>query len=268
MPTFSASDRARRQTPSGPSVAFVDLDDTLFRSRAKALREPGAPTDAAELERFVGRPVTRTRDGRPYSYMSGSQDRLLDVLGRSFDALVPTTARTQDALRRVSLSWSSFAICALGATLLEPDGRPDPELRAEADRRMSEDLGGISWAELARSLDERFPALDVRRVEDDGRDVYLSVRGENSADLAASVPLLASAVPPGIVVSGHDRDVLIRAGRVGKADAVRWVLERHFPDAALTLGVGDREDDAPFMIACDFALTPSRSQLARAWSAP
>jgi predicted mannosyl-3-phosphoglycerate phosphatase (HAD superfamily) len=56
---------------------------------------------------------------------------------------------------------------------------------------------------------------------------------------------------------------------LGKQYAVAHILiglRARFPNATV-IGIGDSITDAPFMQLCDFAMTPSASQLARAASA-
>ena len=62
-----------------------------------------------------------------------------------------------------------------------------------------------------------------------------------------------------VIANANNVSLLPRA--LGKAQAVRWLRDTHFPHATLTLGLGDSVSDLPFMRECDFALTPAHGQL-------
>lgn len=68
--------------------------------------------------------------------------------------------------------------------------------------------------------------------------------------------------PLHVIANANNVSLLPRAP--GKAQAVRWLRERHFPGAVLTLGLGDSVSDLPFLRECDFAVTPAQGQLLRA----
>lgn len=248
MPSPSIFESA---SPDLPLLAFVDLDDSLFRSERKA-KGP------------LGRPVTVRQDGRPYSYMGPVQERLWSALLATADHVIPTTARTLDAFRRVDLRFESWAILSLGAVILTPEGEADPDWEAEVTRRLAALDEGVQT--LAARLRRQVPGLDPRVVEDFGRGVYLSLRPEADqpsieAALERLLPAVEPLVPPDWVLSPHERDAVLRPRALGKAEALRWLREVRLPGPALTVGLGDRGDDLDFMAECDYALTPTGSQI-------
>lgn len=258
-----------------PVVAFVDLDDSLFRSERKAWLEPGAPdphsSPEAERSAWLGRAATVNPRGEPHSYMSPAAERLFAWLLDTCEQIVPTTARTRDAFERVRLPFEGPAIVALGALMLDAAGRADPAWAKEAQRRRQSDLQGRTWGEVSAALARACPRLDHREVKEDGQTVYLSIRHDETAQIEADAPRLAAVAErlcgQGLVVSAHTRDILVRPRSLGKAEAVRWFRTHRIAKPSLTLGLGDRDDDAEFMAACDFALTPSNSQLMARWTA-
>src|SRR5205823_998696 len=94
------------------TVLFLDLDDTIFQTRPKC--PVGEPV----------RPAAFRRDGTPLSFMTDRQRALLDVLSRAA-TVIPTTARSLDAFRRVDLAFGHAAILDFGGVVLTPGGELD-----------------------------------------------------------------------------------------------------------------------------------------------
>src|SRR5829696_8138848 len=93
-------------------VLFLDLDDTVFHTGPKC-----PPGEAV-------RPAARRRDGTPLSFMTDRQRALLEVLFRSA-TVIPTTARSLDAFRRVDLPFAHAAVLDFGGVVLLPGGTLD-----------------------------------------------------------------------------------------------------------------------------------------------
>ncbi len=222
---------------------FVDLDDTLFRTKRKA-KGP------------LGVPVTTTVDGDPSGYMSPTQQAFFARLS-AMGTLIPATARTVASLRRVSLPLSPMAVCAGGAVILGADGTVDPEW----DEHVATALASLSIAPDALAQRMGAPDIDVRVVHDAGRPVHLSLRHRrrDAAALAAHGARLE--IPSDWRLEPHLHELMVRPSALGKAPAVRFLLAHRLPDAALKIGVGDRASDAEFMALCDYAITPTDSDL-------
>lgn len=82
--------------------------------------------------------------------------------------------------------------------------------------------------------------------------------------LFAVVDAAVPALPPGWTDHRNGNNVALMPPYLGKRHAVAHILpglRNRFPDAPV-IGIGDSRTDAPFMGLCDFAMMPTRSQLA------
>ncbi len=232
-------------------VLFVDLDDTLFHSYRKV-------TDG------VGTPIAFDRNGEPVSFMSAKQRALCEWLLRDAD-IVATTGRSAEAYRRVDLSFAGYAICSHGGLILLPDGRPEPRWRERiAAQVVAHQLDFVSLLDAVREQAKR-AVVDVRvqAISECGLDLYLSIK-HNRADageLAQLAVVLMAELPAGWRLCLNANNLAVLPPFLGKELAVAWFLREIAPGDALVLGFGDSLSDIPFMALCDYALTPSRSQL-------
>jgi predicted mannosyl-3-phosphoglycerate phosphatase (HAD superfamily) len=233
---------------------FLDLDGTLFQTRSKCPPE-------AELS-----PAALRRDGTPLSFMTAQQTRLLEWL-RSADHVIPTTARSIDAFRRVQLPFSSLAILDFGGVILLPDGSPDlewdafirpqahavaPELRRRCDA-------------LRAFVETHQLGVNVRLINDLDLSLYLVMKHpEGNLDTLARIrrEALADLDRERFFLHDNDNNLSVVPRFLGKERAVEHVIRRHLGDEpALTIGVGDSFSDAAFVGLCDYALLPRCSQL-------
>ena len=248
-------------------IFFVDLDDTLFYA-ARKLPAPAGPDDSeAEAVAF-------DRTGAPLSYRRAHQRALLDWLSREGE-IVPTTGRNLDAFRRVRLPFTGHAICSFGGLIVTPAGVPEPRWHdriAELAASHRTALADLVEQTLQRA-GERAVDVRARSVGDAGLDLYVSVK-HNREDAAALADLavdLQAALAPGWRTHLNDNNLAFMPPWLGKHHAVRWFVENLLDQSAgpvLSVGVGDSLSDASFMGVCDYALTPTRSQLFARWCAP
>ncbi|MBB6098636.1 hydroxymethylpyrimidine pyrophosphatase-like HAD family hydrolase [Deinobacterium chartae] len=248
------------------TVAFVDLDDTLFQTRPKC--PPGEELRCAALG----------RDGQPLSFMTARQQHFLEHLLRGA-LVVPVTGRDRDAFGRVQLRLEGHAVLDHGATLLDPGGRENPEWAART-RAALEAVKSDLDALLAACLDfclEHGLGITPRVLEREGYPVYLLLRHPRrypDTDLVALERVRRFVVARvealyaarlRVIANGNNITVLPRA--VSKERAVAFLMERLRAEHGelFTLGVGDSISDFGFMSLCDFAVTPQGSQIARAF---
>lgn len=236
-------------------IALVDLDDTLFQTRRKC------PADVDE-----GRlaPMGYARDDSPLSFATPRQMNFLQWLGET-TRLIPVTARSLDALRRVRLPHGA-AICAHGGVMLRDCGTPDPDwanrMRVAA-AEVAPVLAGLVEA-IARAAGTE--PVSVRILTEADTPLYVLAK-HDSADEAALSAVLDAAVPEppaGWTVHRNGNNAAYLPPHLGKEKAVAALLPRlraEHPDATV-IGIGDSLTDAPFMSLCDFAVLPARSQLA------
>jgi hypothetical protein len=238
-------------------IALVDLDDTVFQTRRKC--PPGIADEALT-------PLGFARDGSPLSYATPQQMHFLQWLSETTH-LVPVTARSLDAFRRVRLDHRA-AICAHGGLILDEAGEPDRDWQdrmAEAAGRHAPALHALTAAIADEARQAREPVA-VRVLAEGNLPLYVLAK-HAEADAEALHAIVDAAVPAlarGWTHHRNGNNVALLPPHLGKAHAVAHLLPRlreRFPDAPV-IGIGDSRTDAPFMAMCDFAMLPARSQLA------
>ena len=238
-------------------IALVDLDDTLFQSRRKC------PADVPE-DRLTA--LGFAADGAPLGFATPRQMGLLGWLSET-TLVVPVTARSLGALRRVRLGFGA-AICAHGGLVLDEDGAADPAWQEQMRAGAQDDAGELQrLAEaIAAAAGEAGAAVRARVLSEDQVPLYV-VAKDDDGDEHALHALVAGAVPElpaGWTRHVNGNNVALLPPWLGKQHAVRYLLEQlraEAPDATV-IGIGDSHTDAPFMRLCDFAMLPTRSQLA------
>ncbi|MFC0251546.1 hypothetical protein [Massilia consociata] len=239
---------------------FADLDDTLFQTFEKC----GA-ADALE-------PAAYYKDGSVCSYTTRAQRAFFSFV-QDGTTVIPTTARDLDGLRRVHLPFDSYAIINYGGVVLEPGGSADQGWLEGMRGAMHAALPGLQ--ELARHIDEHGARTGyqdrARMIEDFATPFFLVVkdpdkRHERLASIEAEVvrPWIADGERDYFVHrNGNNLAILPKA--LDKAHAVAHVtaLLRAEHGDIVTLGMGDSRSDARFMAACDYAIVPRATQLAR-----
>ncbi|WP_055631235.1 hypothetical protein, partial [Streptomyces hirsutus] len=125
-----------------------DLDRTLIYS-ANALALAGPDAEAPRLL------CVEVYESRPLSYLTETAARLLTELGDAA-VFVPTTTRTREQYRRISLPGPApaYAICANGGHLLV-DGETDHDWHASVTARLAAECAPLSEvrAHLERTAD-------------------------------------------------------------------------------------------------------------------
>ncbi|QIK38726.1 haloacid dehalogenase [Caldichromatium japonicum] len=234
-------------------LVFLDLDDTLFHSRAKC------PEDQALS------PVAYLPDGSAHSWMSARQQALWGLLEQGA-SLIPTTARDLGAFKRVDLPFTSWRILDHGGVILNPQDQPDPDWLVHSAEAAAKTLPGLA-ALLALTQDliaRKGLAVRARIIVDFDIPFYLvaKYRGDRTQDLDRLQSIWLDWVQGQgdayrLYRNGNNLVVLPRW--LGKEYAVRALIARLRP--ALTLGIGDSLSDADFLAECDYAVLPRASQL-------
>ncbi|MEX5748941.1 hypothetical protein [Massilia sp. X63] len=239
---------------------FADLDDTLFQTFEKC-----SARDALE-------PAAYYKDGSICSYTTRAQRAFLSFVQDGM-TVIPTTARDHDGLRRVHLPFDSYAIINYGGVVLQPDGSADRAWLEQARATMHAALPGLQ--ELARHIDDYAARTGfggrARMIEDFAMPFFLVVKDPDKRHERLA-PVELEVVRPWIE-NGHPDYVVHRNGNnlailpkaLDKANAVAHVsaLLRAEHGDIVTFGMGDSRSDARFMAACDYAIVPRATQLAR-----
>ncbi len=239
------------------SIAFVDLDDTLFQSLRKC--PPDMPRDRLA-------PIGYGRDGSPIGFATPRQASFLSWLSETA-LLVPVTARSRDALSRVRIEWTR-AICAHGGLILDSNGAADPSWSSRivaAARPCQDELRDLEAATLRAAQGAE---IRVRIVEEVGVGLYLLVKHGNGDERAlfAVLDRIEDMVPTGWTRHRNGNNAAFIPPFLGKEHAVAYLLDqlRSLHPDSVAIGIGDSITDAPFLALCDFAMMPSGSQLAGA----
>ena len=239
------------------AIALVDLDDTLFQTLRKC-------PDDVPAHRLT--PLGFASDGAALSYATPRQMAFLGWLAET-TLLVPVTARSLDALRRVRIPFAA-AVCAHGGVVLDEAGATDlgwAARMAECARGDADALTLLAEA-IATHARQTGVALRVRVLTEGGVPLYVLAKHQDAdaAALHATVDAAVPALPPGWTDHRNGNNVALMPPWLGKAHAVAHILpplRAAHPDAPV-IGIGDSLTDAPFMRLCDFAMLPTRSQLA------
>jgi hypothetical protein len=239
------------------AIAFVDLDDTLFQTRGKC--PPGMTADHLT-------PLGFTRDGQPLSYATPRQMRFLDWLTDT-TLVIPVTARSLDALRRVRIPFMA-AVCAHGGVILNFEGRIDVAWAREIGTKAAaheEELLALTDA-IAAEARRAAVRINVRVLTEDGMPLYVLAKhaDADAATLNAVVDAAVKGLPVGWTDHRNGNNIALMPPYLGKRHAVERLLpgvRRSHPNAPV-IGIGDSSTDAPFMAICDYAMLPTGSQLA------
>ncbi len=238
---------------------FVDLDDTLFQT-------PGKCIDEKDLQ-----PAAYLKDGSVCSYSTLRQRSFFELMDREM-TLIPATARNRDALSRVGLPFSSYAIIDYGGIVLTPDGMPDVEWFDLMRVDMGLALDGLK--EVIDVID-RFSASvgfkgRARLIEDYATPFYIVVKDpDKQAERLARIECealaswIVSETGQNFYIHRNGNNLAVLPKTLNKARAVHHLRQRLQAEHGeiMTLGMGDSKSDARFMAACDYAIVPSGTQL-------
>ncbi|MCK1792785.1 trehalose phosphatase [Pseudomonas violetae] len=238
-------------------LVLADLDDTLFQT-ARKMKE-GTPRH----------PATFDIEGQPNGYMSSVQKSLFEWLLSSTD-VVPVTARSIEAFRRVRLPFAHGAVCSHGGVILGPDGKLDQEWQShmsvvlvDFQRRLPE-LSAETLA-IGKAL-----GISLRGwvVEEEGlRNYVVTKHNESNDDVLETVleEVRARGLLDGMHIHTNSNNLAFLPTGLSKKAAVQELLrrDREINGDRPVLGFGDSITDLGFMDECHMWATPARSQLAR-----
>jgi hypothetical protein len=246
-------------------ILFIDLDDTLFQTLPKC--PPGAELSAAAY----------LKDGTANSFMTGKQRALWQWFGEHL-RVIPVTARSGDAFRRVSLPFKEGAIINFGGVILDHRGEPEAAW-LEQRRKLAEEshpqlLDLLAQAQAFAATENL--SLRMRIAEDYGIPFYWMAKyRERQAEHLdrlqeeCVVPWLGRQAGA-FYLHRNGNNLAVLPIALGKEHAVRHLIQRLRASHAdiLSLGMGDSRSDAAFLAECDYVLAPRRSQLFEIGLAP
>ncbi|HEY6530279.1 MAG TPA: hypothetical protein VIZ65_16450 [Cellvibrionaceae bacterium] len=242
-------------------ILFIDLDDTLFQTRAKC-----ADTDDLAPAAFL-------RDGSANSFSNARQRAWLELVGRE-TTLIPTTARDLDSFARVNIPFSSYVILNFGGLVQKPDGTLDEYWHELMAADMAKARTGLE--DVIRLIDEyciREGLPNRGRLMNDAGIGFFSLLKDPEKNLARLGEIEQAVLIPWLAHDGDEyvlhsngNNLALLPKTLDKSRAVAYVIEllRAEHGEIMTLGMGDSCSDAQFLALCDYAIIPRASQLAAA----
>lgn len=233
-------------------IAFLcDLDDTLFSTKKKIVH-----TDMLTL-------MSTLKDGAASGYATSRQMRLIDLMmkGDPDHLFIPVTARSEDAYLRVNLD-AKLAVLAHGGIILR-DGKRDEKWAAFMAARAASHTPISKMVSDITALDDKWRHWPLT---DGDTELYYVIKNQDD-DLSAVGYLfefLKAKLPTGLSIQQNGNNIAILPDWLSKKSAVDYLLAqlRETTPDALAIGMGDSRSDLPFMLSCDYAVFPARSQVA------
>lgn len=241
-------------TVSKPLV-LTDLDDTILRNVRKV--------PEGELEGCI-EVVTDTGDR--VSVMTERQAAFFEWI-RSTCEIVPVTARSLEAFRKINLSFGEgWKIAGNGAVVISPNGDVDAEWAGIMCRELISYAGILQEMHDAAAWRIREAGLDltVKRYSEYGYEhcVLFSCEGQNHSYLASIAGGLRLGLTDNIHIHHNAGTLALTAGPVSKKRATEYVLSKiDGLEYRPILAFGDSLSDLPFMTLGDFICAPLSSQI-------
>lgn len=234
-------------------ILFLDLDDTILQTAPKC--PPGESLIPAAVDRA----------GRTLSFMSQGQQRFFDLWVQQA-TIIPVTGRTDDALARVLLPFTSWRITHHGAVIRQPDGHLPPWWHEEVAPRLRKAQSVLEQLADQINADAAAGGYRLSRHSIEQQLTYLSIKADGDSDALARVRsrLEAAGLPSEVALHHNGNNLALTVTGAQKHHAVCRVLEELAKEGpVVSIGAGDSLTDLPFLQVCDFALVPKHSQIQR-----
>lgn len=237
---------------------LMDLDDTLLQTARKM--PPNTPRQVAALDKH----------GQPLSFTNPKQQAFIQWLLACAD-VVPVTARSVDAFKRVQIPFKQGAICAHGAVILTAEGELDAYWHSLMQQRLSPYLTlleGIqkNLASIGQQLNFH---LRTWLVEEQGLACYALAKQSGHDDLVLAEveqQLKQQFDLTDFYIHRNANNLAILPTVLHKQFAVDYWLQQDekIHGQRPILGFGDSLSDVDFLKRCDWWATPQQGQLAHA----
>ncbi|PTQ90750.1 HAD family hydrolase [Agitococcus lubricus] len=236
---------------------LMDLDDTLLQTARKMPAD--MPRQVAALD----------KQGQPLSFTNPKQRAFIDWLLTHAD-VVPVTARSVDAFKRVQIPFNQGAICAHGAVILTRNGDIDPDWHAVMQQQLNPYAMLLEEVreKLARIGQQLNLTLRTWLVEEQGLACYALAKqsGHDDSVLAdVEQQIQQQLALTAFYIHRNANNLAILPKVLHKKFAVDYWLQqdkkRH--GERPILGFGDSLSDVDFLQRCDWWATPQQGQLAK-----
>lgn len=237
---------------------LMDLDDTLLQTARKMPVD--MPRQVAALDKH----------GQPLSFTNPKQQAFIEWLLACAD-VVPVTARSVDAFKRVQIPFKQGAICAHGAVILSADGQLDKYWHELMQQRLNPYLNLLE--DIQKTLVSIGQQLNLTLrtwlVEEQGLACYALAKqsGHDDVVLADVEKQLRQQFDlTEFYIHRNANNLAILPKVLHKKFAVDYWLqqdEKHHGQRPI-LGFGDSLSDVAFLKVCDWWATPQQGQLAHA----
>lgn len=239
-------------------ILFLDLDDTILQTAPKC--PPDEPLIPAAVDSL----------GRTLSFMSQGQQHLFAGWAQQA-TIIPVTGRTDDALARVLLPFTSWRITHHGAVIRQADGQLPPWWHEEVAPRLRAAQPLLEQLADQLGADAAAGGYRLSRHGLEQQLTYLSIKADGDGEALTRLRsrLEAEGLPAEIVLHHNGNNLALTVAAAQKHHAVSRVLAELANDGpVVSIGAGDSLTDLPFLRVCDFALVPKGSQIQReTWSA-
>lgn len=231
-------------------IILTDLDDTLFQTERKFPQNGGKRV-----------PMSYLADGSESGYATQQQQQLLGLI--SAGTVVPVTARSKDVLARVNIKQAP-AICSNGGCIVSADGKVDSTWHASLTAISKSDRSVADfYADLVQGLS---PGHFRHWIVSEGTlDLYAVIKSNvDQGEILAEMEMrVAALLPVAWRVHRNGNNLAILPFWLNKRNAAAYLIRtaRQVNPHILIVGIGDSHSDVGFMDLCDFAMTPTISQI-------
>lgn len=233
-------------------IALVDLDDTLFQTKRKV---PHLTEDELVLASIA--------TNGSHSYMTKTQAAFAEWLLASTLA-IPVTARSSEALSRVTLPFNSYAIVSNGAVIIDPDGKPDAEWHDIVSAGLLPlDTYFCELLAAGNATAEKLGVSIRSWIVMEGDLATYVVFKENDGDGSRLQEIAPIVEKEGWVRHHNGNNLALIPPVISKRLATEFLIKRlraEHPDRPV-MGYGDSVSDFSYLSLCDWWGAPGKSQM-------
>lgn len=235
---------------------LIDLDDTILQTARKM-----SPEDVRHV-------AALDKHGQPLSFTNNTQRVFIDWLLATAD-VVPVTARSVDAFKRVQLPFHQGAICAHGAVMLNAEGDIDAAWHNHTKQQLEKYRASLS--EIQQQIIEIGESLGLSLrtwiVEEEGLATYALAKHNSQGDevlISVEKKLQQVMDLSDFYIHRNANNLAILPNALHKKFAVQeWLRrDREQHGERPVLGFGDSLSDMGFLQECHWWATPRQGQLA------